>query len=119
MSLRVSCLVALPLALAAANARADNYPTVDRVVYVQACMRDHPGPYYEMVNKCSCTLDAIARELPYDDFVTMSTAANANSIGGERGSYIRDVEALQQQIRRFRQLQAQALKSCFVTDSPH
>jgi hypothetical protein len=72
-----------------------------------------------MVNKCSCTIDTIARELPYEDFVTMSTAANANSIGGERGSYIRDVDALQQQIRKFRQLQAQALKSCFVMDAPH
>jgi hypothetical protein len=115
----MSCLASLVLALPAAHADANNYPTVDRVVYVQACMRDHPGPYYEMVNKCSCTIDAIAGELPYDDFVTMSTAANANSIGGERGSYIRDVDALQQQIRKFRQLQAQALKSCFVTDAPH
>ena len=119
MPLRLSCLVALVLVLAAANARADNYPTVDRVVYVQACMRDHPGPYYEMVNKCSCAIDTIARDVPYDDFVTMSTAANANSIGGERGSYIRDVDTLQQQIRKFRQIQAQAFKSCFVTDAPH
>ena len=84
-----------------------------------ACMRDNPGPHYEMINKCSCAIDALARDVSLDDFVAMSTATNANSIGGERGSYIRDVEALQQQIRRFRQLQAQALKSCFVTDSPH
>ena len=119
MSLRMSCPLGLAVLLAAGTAHADNYPTVDRVVYVQACMRDHPGPYYEMVNKCSCAIDTIARELPYDDFVTMSTAANANSIGGERGSYIRDVDALQQQIRKFRQVQTQAFKSCFVTDSPH
>ena len=44
----------------------------------------------------------------------MSTATNANSIGGERGSYIRDVDALQQQIRKFRALQTQAMKSCLV-----
>lgn len=119
MSLLVACISGLALTLAATSARAADYPTVDRVVYVQACMRDHPGPYYEMVNKCSCAIDTIARELPYDDFVTMSTAANANSIGGERGSYIRDVDLLQQQIRKFRQIQAQAFKSCFVTDSPH
>jgi hypothetical protein len=49
----------------------------------------------------------------------MSTAAAATSIGGERGSYIRDVEPLQVQIRKFRQLQVQARKSCFlVPDAP-
>ena len=56
-------------------------------------MREHPGPQFEMLNKCSCAVDTIARDLPYDDFVTMSTATNANTIGGERGSYIRDVES--------------------------
>jgi hypothetical protein len=67
-----------------------------------------------MLNKCSCVLDTIASQLPYDDYVTMSTAANATSIGGERGSYIRDVESLQVQIRKFRQLQAQARNSCLI-----
>ena len=102
-------LLALPAA-----ALAHDYPTAERVVYVEACMRDHPGGHYEMLNKCSCVIDAIARDVPYDDYVTMSTAANANSIGGERGSSIRDVESLQVQIRKFRQLQAQARKSCLL-----
>jgi len=102
------------LVLVSALAQAHDYPTAERVVFVQTCMREHPGPYYEMVNKCSCAVDMIARDVPYDDFVSMSTATNANSIGGERGSYIRDVEQLQEQIRKFRQLQAQALKSCMI-----
>lgn len=101
-------------ALASSPALAHDYPTADRVVYVQACMRDHPGPHYEMVNKCSCTIDTIARDLPYDDFVDMNTATNANSIGGERGSYIRDVESLQVMIRKFRQIQTAAMKSCLI-----
>jgi len=116
--MRVTALVLRGLAaavLAAAGpARAHDYPTSERVVYVEACMRDHPGGHYEMLNKCSCMIDAIARELPYDDYVEMSTAANANSIGGERGAYIRDVPVLQDQIRRYKALQAQAQKSCFI-----
>jgi hypothetical protein len=111
-----------PLALAAAAcfalpssaAQAHDYPTVERVNYVQGCMREHPGPHYEMVNKCSCVIDRIAKTLPFDDYVTMNTATNANSIGGERGSYIRDVDALQQQIRKYRALQTQAKKSCLI-----
>ena len=113
-----------PAAKAPAAAKAPpashDYPTADRVLFVEACVRDHPGGYYEMVDKCSCTLDTIAREVSYDDYVEMSTATNANSIGGERGGYIRDVEVLQQDIRKFRTLQAQALKSCLVgVQSPH
>lgn len=91
------------------------YPTVDRVLYVQECMRSHPGPHYEMVNKCACALERLAGELPFDDYVSLSTAANATSIGGERGGVIRDSEALQADVRRYRTLQAKVKKSCFIT----
>jgi len=99
--------------------RVNDFPTVDRVLYVQECMRAHPGPHYEMVNKCSCALDALAREVSFDDYVTMSTATNANSIGGERGNTIRDTEQLQAQIKRYRELQVRAKGGCFIsTPSP-
>lgn len=114
MTLRISAGLGAALLAAAGGAHAYDYPTADRVVYVQACIRDHPGNYYEMINKCSCALDTIAREVPYEDFVTMNTATNANSIGGERGSYIRDTESLQKEIRKFRGIQSAAIKSCMV-----
>ena len=99
--------------------RVNDFPTVDRVLYVQECMRAHPGPHYEMVNKCSCALDALAREVSFDDYVTMSTATTANSIGGERGNTIRDTEQLQAQIKRYRELQVRAKGGCFIsTPSP-
>ena len=104
----------LPVAARAAD-RVNDFPTVDRVLYVQECMRAHPGPHYEMVNKCSCALDALAREVSFDDYVTMSTATNANSIGGERGNTIRDTEQLQAQIKRYREAQARAKSGCFIS----
>jgi len=91
------------------------YPTVDRVLYVQECQRTHPGPHYEMVNKCACALDRLAGELSFDDYVHLSTAANATTIGGERGGVIRDSEALQVEVRRYRTLQAKVKKACFIT----
>ena len=97
--------------------RVNDFPTVDRVLYVQECMRAHPGPHYEMVNKCSCALDALAREVSFDDYVTMSTATNANSIGGERGNTIRDTEQLQAQIKRYREVQARAKSGCFINQA--
>ncbi len=107
-------LVAAAIAAVAGAAQAHDYPTSERVIYVEACIRDHPGGHYEMLNKCSCMLDAIAQSVPYDDYVEMSTATSANSIGGERGSYIRDVPMLQEQIKKYKALQVQAQKSCFI-----
>lgn len=118
LSLFVTAVAALGGLLQAAPAAAFDYPTAERVNYVLACMRDNPGPHYEMVNKCSCAIDALARDVSLDDFVAMSTATHANSIGGERGAYIRDSEALQAQIRKFRDLQAAARKGCFIQPGP-
>ena len=51
-----------------------------------------------MVNKCSCALDAMAREVKHEDYVTMQTSfVNAISIGGERGSELRDNETVKPQ----------------------
>jgi hypothetical protein len=112
-------LLALLLSLGAApRAHAEGYPTPDRVVWVEECMRQHAGPHFEMLNKCACALDRLAAQVAYDDFVAMSTASNANSIGGERGNVIRDTASLQDQIRRFRQLQSAAKKSCFILSEP-
>lgn len=110
----VLATLALGATLPAGAADTNDYPTVDRVIFVQACMRDHPGGYYEMLNKCSCALDAIAREVPFDRYTELSTALNANSIGGERGSYIRDTESLQVDIRKFRKLLADKKQGCFI-----
>jgi hypothetical protein len=107
------------LALAAsAPALANDFPTNERVLWVQECMRDHPGNAFEMISKCSCALDRIAAEVKFDDYLTMSTATKANSIGGDRGGYIRDTEQLQKEIRRFRDLQAKSKAACFINTGP-
>jgi hypothetical protein len=106
-------LCLLPFA-ACGTALANDFPTVDRVLYVQECIASHPGPNFEMVNKCSCALDALAEAVKFDDYVEMSTAAKATSIGGERGGYIRDVEMLQDHIKRYKTLQSKVEKGCFL-----
>jgi hypothetical protein len=107
----------LALLLAAGGASANDFPTVDRFLYVNECVRDNPGHFYEMANKCSCAADALAKKIKHAEYVSLSTAANANSIGGERGGYIRDNEGLQKDIKRYRELQATVKKQCFVGQS--
>lgn len=92
----------------------NDFPTAERVAYVQDCMREHPGGRFEMLSKCSCALDHIAGEIPFGDYVALSTIAKAMSIGGERGSAIRDAPALTQQARRLKDIQARALQACFL-----
>lgn len=104
---------------AAKAPQASNYPTIDRVQYVEECMRQHRGPHFEMLSKCSCTLDRLAQQLSYDDFSEMSTDANATTIGGERGGVMRDNEGVQSNVKKWRQLQADAKKACFINlDGP-
>ena len=103
------------LALAAvAPAHAFDYPTTERVEYVEQCMRDGTTSRYEMLYKCSCAIDAIARELSYEDYVEASTAQKAMSIAGEKGSAIRDAQVNKDLAARFRGAQAKAKTSCFI-----
>lgn len=110
----VLALTCAALGSALANDTPNDYPTIDRVQYVQECMATHPGPQFEMMNKCACAMDAMARELKYDDYMALSTAAKATSIGGERGSYIREAPALQKDIKRYKELQVKVEKGCFL-----
>ena len=110
LSLLILCALPMP----GAAARANDFPTVDRVLFVQECMRAHPGPQFEMTSKCSCALDALARNMKYDDYVTMSTISKAMSIGGERGGAIRDAPSLESPAKRYRELQTKAEKGCFI-----
>ena len=105
------------LLLASGAALANDFPTSARVIYVQECMRAHPGPYFEMVNKCSCAVDAMAAEVKYDEFTTMQTISNGMSIGGERGGAIRDVATLQPELKKYRELQQKVTKGCFISDA--
>ena len=109
---------AAPAAKSAPKPSAHDYPTIERVLYVQECLRNHPGPQYEMVSKCSCALDQLAAEVKFADYVEMSTVVNAVTIGGERGGELRDNETLKPKIARWRELQTKVRQACFLTESP-
>ncbi|MEO8936454.1 MAG: hypothetical protein ABI277_19195 [Burkholderiaceae bacterium] len=107
-SLVFAALLALP-----GMARAFDYPTIDRVEYVHGCMRDNPEHPQEMVYKCACLIDAIAKQMPYEEFVEASTAAYAYTIGGERGETVRAYAPAKAMADHFKEVQARGKKSCF------
>jgi hypothetical protein len=113
----LSTAVLAALLGASGGARANDFPTSARVLYVEDCIRSNPGPYFEMVNKCSCAVDALAEEVNYDEYTTMQTISNGMSIGGERGGAIRDVPTLQPELKKYRGLQTKVKKGCFINDA--
>lgn len=102
------------LLVTAAAAAANDFPTHARVDFVLQCMRDNPSMGQEAVYKCSCAIDAIAEKVTYDQWVELSTVANATTIAGERGGVMRDMKDGRKIIGNYRELQENAKKSCFV-----
>jgi hypothetical protein len=107
-------IVALAMIIIAPLCRANDFPTADRVEFVLECMRDHTGGQFELLNKCSCTIDHLAGQYKYDDFVEAQTMAKAVTIAGERGSILRDNEDAQKAARRYRASVVEASRSCFL-----
>ncbi|HTT37833.1 MAG TPA: hypothetical protein VMH32_09210 [Burkholderiales bacterium] len=103
------------LALASSATAGNDYPTLDRVMFVENCMRDHADrPRQEMMYKCSCALDAIASQIAYDDFVELSTALDAGQIAGERGAAVRESDMGRDMAKRFRAIRAKAFSGCLI-----
>jgi hypothetical protein len=103
------------LALLAGPAAAHDYPTVERVQYVEACVRDHGDRNrQEMIYKCACAIDAIAERLSYDEFVEAATAVNAGQVAGERGTMVRESAMGRDLASTFREAQAEAFRRCLI-----
>ena len=92
----------------------NDFPTRARVEFVLACMRENQAIAQEAMYKCSCAIDAIATKVDYDTWVDLSTIANATTIAGERGGAMRDLKDGRKMIARFREIQDNAKKSCFL-----
>lgn len=96
------------------QAQANDFPTLARVQYVQECQNGHPGPLFEMQSKCACALDHLAGQVSYEQFDAMKTAANALSIGGERGGALRDNPQIRPMVEQLKGLEARAAQACFL-----
>lgn len=92
---------------------ANDYPTADRVEYVLECLYDHGGKQ-EYVYKCSCAIDEVAKVLPYDEYLEVSTAARYQTLGGDRGGEFRDPEAVKDAVKKYRELQTQSKQQCGI-----
>ena len=111
---RTQATLVLAMLFFAPLCRANDFPTAGRVEFVLECMRDHTGGQFELLNKCSCTVDRLAARYKYNDFVEAQTMAKSVTIAGERGSTMRDNEDAQKAAKRYRAAVTEAGHACFL-----
>jgi hypothetical protein len=108
-------VVAAVLAMAggAAAAPAD-YPTQALADYVLACMASN-GETQEAMRRCSCSIDYIADQIGYDDYVQAETVLRMQLVpsGDGRVAMFRTAPWAQQMVERLRRAQVEAELRCF------
>ena len=104
----------LPLAATAADKPAHNYPTQARVEYVFDCMNQLGGENYDTLYKCACSIDYIADELPYDDYVTLDTYQRGQNAAGERPEVLREGSIARDSRSKLASLKAAAADQCLI-----
>lgn len=92
---------------------ANDFPTTARVEYVLECMKTHSGKY-EYLYKCSCAVDEIAKQVPFDEFVEISTASRHQTLGGQRGAEFRDPVQIKDMAGKYKTMERRAADACFV-----
>lgn len=108
-------LAALALPLTGHAEAKNDYPTAERVQFVEECMLDYPDKgRFEMVQKCSCLVDQLAKSFTYDQFVDMSTAYKASTISGERGNVVRDTPMGKRLNAEYKKAIASSKEACFL-----
>ncbi|MGQ9366484.1 hypothetical protein [Azospirillum sp. ST 5-10] len=105
-------LLVAGLAAPAAPAAANDYPTAARAEYVFTCMAAN-GQTAEMLQKCSCSIDAIAERMPYEQYERAETVMTMQQVTGARAGFFREAAWAKQLIADFERAQADANLKCF------
>ncbi len=90
----------------------NDFPTAARADYVFACMASN-GQTQEMLHRCSCSIDAIAEMMRYDQYVQAETIIRMRALPGEKTAAMRDTPWTQDVVDLLRRSQAEAELRCF------
>lgn len=114
---RIACYCGV-ISLWTTAAIANDFPTVDRVRFVQECMALENSTKFETLYACSCTLDKMAAEMNYDEFVQADSYMRMRNMRGERGGLFRDSDERARTVRKhFHDVKTRAEASCFPKQS--
>ena len=116
-SLKLGALVPFMVSggVMAADAPANDFPTQARAEYVFACMETLGGQNYDTLFKCSCSIDRIADQVSYEEYLTMDTFRRGQQAGGERPELIREGSMASEYRRKYDKVKANAQEQCQIT----
>jgi hypothetical protein len=108
-----ACLLGLAAAAPAGAAPAD-YPTETLADYVFACMATN-GETREALQRCSCSIDEIAKRLPFEEYEKAETVLSFRQLGGgdPRTALFRGSPWSQAMVDKLRNAQLEAELKCF------
>lgn len=89
-----------------------DYPTSARADYVFGCMAAN-GQTHETLNKCSCSIDIIAKYMPYETYEQAETIMRMQLVQGVRSAMFKNLPWMIKLSDQMKQLQAQSTLECF------
>lgn len=111
--LKASVLTALlGLVLCPWPVLANDYPTPVVADYVIGCMASN-GETQEMMQRCSCSIDAISSVLSYDTYEKADTIMQMQLVGGDNTAMFREMTMLKKVVDQLRLAQIEADFRCF------
>ncbi len=93
------------------QASSGDFPTIDRVLFVNECIRKHRGGL-DSLYKCSCVMDYFANNLTYAEFDNMDASSHGINTTGERSAIFRDPKGVREGINRLKEVQSIAKRKC-------
>lgn len=112
--MRIVRMTPLILALFTFSAYGNDYPTLERVDSVLTCMAKHGGQTVENLYSCSCKIDVIASEVPFDLWNEARTYKAYKRMPGEKGGLFRDSTRADEIVPLLEAAEKKGEKRCFV-----
>jgi len=112
-AIAVAALLVFGAQAGARDTAANDFPTAARADYVLGCMAAN-GNTRLSLERCACSLDAIAEQMPYSRYEEADTALRMQAGNlGERGAMFRDPPGVRAAVEDLRRAQAEATLRCF------
>lgn len=105
--------VLLPLILVTGVVTANDFPTITRALYIQECMAREHSNSYETLYSCVCSIDKIAKNMSYDEFIKADSYMRMRNMRGERGGLFRGNPTARKIRKKFNEVKSKARTSCF------
>src|SRR5918997_2908716 len=103
----LAVLVLLTAPIAEAQEGTNDYPTPVRADYVFGCMATN-GNTQQSLERCSCSIDAIANVVPYERYVQAETVLRTSQTPGQRSEIMRSTGTFRDIVADLRRAQAEA-----------